>query len=83
MYILKTYKSWLTSVSILAVALTLSASPVPQLAASVSKQLLAVVVQGNTDSALAAVRRQDRVARNANGVMTRLSPDEHLRRAAI
>jgi soluble lytic murein transglycosylase-like protein len=83
MYILKSYKSWLTSVSILAVAVTLIASSAPQYAASVSKQLLAVVVQGNTDSALAAVRRQDRVARNANGVMTRLSPDEHLRRAGI
>lgn len=83
MGILKVYKSWLASVSILALAGVFSASSVPQLAASVSKQLLAVVVQGNTDSALAAVRRQDRVARNANGVMTRLSPDEHLRRAAI
>ena len=29
------------------------------------------------------MRRQDRVARNAKGSMTRLAPEEHLRRAAI
>jgi soluble lytic murein transglycosylase-like protein len=75
------YKLWITSASILALAATLSA--VPALAQSASKQLVSVGVQGNTDAALAAVRRQDRAARNANGLMTRLSPDEHLRRAAI
>jgi soluble lytic murein transglycosylase len=50
----------------------LSAGAVPQ----VSKQ-------GNSDASLAAVRRQDREARNAKGTITRLTPDEHLRRAAI
>jgi soluble lytic murein transglycosylase len=36
-----------------------------------------------SDASLAAVRRQDREARNARGALTRLSPEEHLRRAAI
>jgi len=76
-------KAWITSVSILALAGLLSASSAPLLAQSGSKQNLPVAIQGNTDAALAAVRRQDRVTRNANGVMTRLTPDEHLRRAAI
>ena len=66
-------KVWITSVSILALAGLLSAGSAPLLAQSGS----------NTDAALAAVRRQDSVTRNANGVMTRLTPDEHLRRAAI
>jgi soluble lytic murein transglycosylase len=39
--------------------------------------------QGSSDVSLAGVRRQDRDARNARGVMTRLSPEEHLRRASI
>src|SRR3981081_3177091 len=39
--------------------------------------------EANSDANLAAVRRQDREARNARGVLTRLSPEEHLRRAAI
>lgn len=37
----------------------------------------------NSDASLAAVRRQDREARNARGVITRLAPEEHLRRAAV
>jgi len=77
------YKLWFTSAWFLALAATLSLGSVPQLAQTGSKQLLLVGVQGNSDEALAAVRRQDRVARNANGVMTRLSAEEHLRRAAI
>ncbi|MEP6742458.1 MAG: transglycosylase SLT domain-containing protein [bacterium] len=77
------YKSRLILVSNLALAGTLSGSSLPPLAAVVSKELFSVGVQANTDSALAAVRRQDRDVRNAKGVMTRLSPDEHLRRAAI
>lgn len=44
---------------------------------------VAVTSQSSSDAALAAVRRQDREARNARGVITRLSPDEHLRRASI
>jgi soluble lytic murein transglycosylase len=39
--------------------------------------------EANSDASLATVRRQDREARNARGVLTRLSPEEHLRRAAI
>jgi soluble lytic murein transglycosylase len=39
--------------------------------------------QGNSDASLAAVRRQDRDARNARGVLTRLTPEEHLRRASV
>lgn len=39
--------------------------------------------QANSDASLAAVRRQDREARNAKGILTRLTPEEHLRRAAI
>ena len=42
-----------------------------------------VPVQTASDATLAAVRRQDKDARNARGVMTRLSPDEHMRRAAV
>jgi hypothetical protein len=39
--------------------------------------------EANSDASLATVRRQDSDARNARGVLTRLSPEEHLRRAAI
>ena len=39
--------------------------------------------QANSDASLAAVRRDDRMARNAKGVITRLTPEEHLRRAGI
>src|SRR5882672_7488316 len=39
--------------------------------------------QANSDASLAAVRREDRLARNAKGTITRLSPEEHLRRAGI
>jgi peptidoglycan lytic transglycosylase len=41
------------------------------------------LMQGSGEATLNAVRRQDREARNARGVMTRLTPDEHLRRAGI
>ncbi len=41
------------------------------------------VMQGSSEASLNAVRRQDREARNARGVMTRLTPEEHLRRASI
>lgn len=79
----KVYKPWSASISILALAATLSASALPPLTASFANLLLPVGVQGNSDAALVTVRRQDRVARNAKGAMTRLSPEEHLRRAAI
>src|SRR2546425_917403 len=49
----------------------------------VSTHGLSATLQGSSDVSLAAVRRQDRDARNARGVMTRLSPEEHLRRANI
>jgi soluble lytic murein transglycosylase len=39
--------------------------------------------QASSDASLAAVRRQDREARNAKGIITRLTPEEHLRRAAV
>jgi soluble lytic murein transglycosylase len=39
--------------------------------------------QSNSDASLAAVRREDRLARNAKGTITRLPPEEHLRRAGI
>ena len=39
--------------------------------------------QANSDANLAAIRSQDRLARNSKGVITRLTPEEHLRRAAI
>lgn len=39
--------------------------------------------QSASDAMLATVRRQDRDARDAQGLMTRLSPDEHMRRAIV
>jgi len=39
--------------------------------------------QSSSDASLAAVRREDRFARNAKGVMTRLAAPEHLRRASV
>lgn len=39
--------------------------------------------QASSDASLAAVRRQDEYTRNARGVITRLSPEEHLRRASV
>ncbi len=39
--------------------------------------------QSSSDATLAAVRREDRLARNAKGVMTRLPAPEHLRRASV
>ncbi len=40
-------------------------------------------MQSSSDASLAAVRREDKNARNARGVMTRLSAEEHLRRATV
>jgi soluble lytic murein transglycosylase len=39
--------------------------------------------QTSSDASLAAVRRDDKLARNAKGVMTRLALAEHLRRANV
>jgi soluble lytic murein transglycosylase len=62
----------ITRSSVLVLILLLCGNAIPQ----VSKQ-------ASSDASLAAVRRQDREARNAKGVITRLAPEEHLRRAAI
>ncbi len=43
----------------------------------------AASAQAASDTKLAEVRLEDRNARNARGVMTRLSADEHMRRASI
>lgn len=37
----------------------------------------------NSDVNLATIRSQDKLARNASGAMTRLTPEEHLRRASV
>ncbi|MEP6570429.1 MAG: transglycosylase SLT domain-containing protein [Acidobacteriota bacterium] len=39
--------------------------------------------QASSDASLAAIRSQDRLARNDKGMITRLTPEEHLRRASI
>lgn len=52
-------------------------------AAFVQPSTLPDLIQTSSDANLAAVRAQDRNARNARGAMTRLSPEEHLRRAGI
>lgn len=62
----------ITRSSVLVLILLLCGNVTPQ----VSKQ-------ASSDASLAAVRRQDREARNAKGMITRLAPEEHLRRAAI
>ena len=43
----------------------------------------ATTAQAASDTKLAEVRREDQSARNARGVMTRLSAEEHMRRASI
>jgi len=48
-----------------------------------STHFLSTALQGSSEASLTAVRRQDRGARNARGVMTRLTPEEHFRRASI
>ena len=62
----------ITRSSVFILILLLCGNAIPQ----VSKQ-------ANSDASLAAVRRQDREARNTKGIITRLAPEEHLRRAAI
>jgi soluble lytic murein transglycosylase len=62
----------------------LSVSGLPRLATAIGFPLAHIQsTQGNSDASLAAVRREDRLARNAKGTITRLTPEEHLRRAAI
>ncbi|HSS19534.1 MAG TPA: transglycosylase SLT domain-containing protein [Pyrinomonadaceae bacterium] len=66
-------------ISLLAAAAVLG----PQLAASANFSSVNPSIQAGSDASLATVRRQDREARNAKGILTRLSPEEHLRRAGI
>ena len=61
-------------------------STFPRLAVAtglLSTQFYSFAIQTSSDANLAAVRRKDRDARNARGVMTRLTPEEHLRRASV
>jgi peptidoglycan lytic transglycosylase len=77
-------KSWMSAV-LVSLATMFGSTTVSQLITSncLAPGFLLVESQGNSDANLAAVRRQDRDARNAHGILTRLSPDEHLRRAGI
>jgi soluble lytic murein transglycosylase len=78
----KLWRGLLFSFSLIVIGvLTLAPQPAVARKAPVQTQLKAV--QAGSDASLAAVRRQDREARNAKGVITRLTPEEHLRRAAI
>lgn len=63
----------------------LAFAALPRLAAATGLFLPSIQTskQANSDANLAAVRSQDRLARNANGTITRLPPEEHLRRASI
>jgi peptidoglycan lytic transglycosylase len=62
--------------SLFVAALAASALPNFNVVLSQSKQ-------ANSDANLVAARNQDRLARNAKGAITRLTPEEHLRRAGI
>ena len=76
--------------NLLACSILLIASPVcgsataqPYAYLGLTPRVVAVVPQSSSDAILAAARRQDREARNARGIITRLTPEEHLRRASI
>ena len=60
----------------LIISLGLSALPLRATGIAQSKQ-------ANSDASLAAIRSQDRLARNSKGTITRLTAEEHLRRASI
>jgi len=79
-------KFWARLMLLLILAAIFSGNTTPTFAAA-SEFLFArfhyLVPQGTSDASLAAVRKQDRDARNARGIITRLSPEEHLRRANI
>ena len=53
------------------------------LGAAALPNLVAQSKQANSDANLAGARSQDRLARNSKGAITRLTPEEHLRRASI
>lgn len=53
------------------------------LSATALPNVVAQSKQANSDASLAGIRSQDRLARNAKGTITRLTPEEHLRRASV
>ena len=83
---IQTVKIWTRLLFALVLAAIFSANTIPTLAAA-TEFLFArfhyLATQGTSDASLTAVRKQDRDARNARGIITRLSPEEHLRRASI
>lgn len=60
-----------------------SVSPNPYVYLGFTPEPVALGPQSSSDASLATVRRQDQEARNARGTITRLMPDEHLRRASV
>lgn len=71
---------------LLTLAILFGGNVIPPLAASTGflfTRSYALKPQGASDASLAAVRKQDRDARNSRGIITRLSPEEHLRRASV
>lgn len=75
---------WACSILLLTTSLCNgSVTPDPYFYLGLTSTISAFEPQSSSDASLAAVRRQDREARNAQGVLTRLSADEHLRRASV
>lgn len=60
-----------------------SVSPDPYFYLGLTSAVAALESQSSSDASLAAVRRQDNEARNAQGRLSRLAPEEHLRRASV
>ncbi len=71
--------SYYLSIFLVALA-TFSGREIPR---QPSPNYLLTLTQTSSDSSLAAVRREDRYTKNAKGVLTRLTPEEHLRRASV
>ena len=71
------------SILLIASPICSSATAQPYAYLGLTPSVVAVAPQSSSDAILAAVRRQDREARNARGVITRLTPEEHLRRASV
>jgi len=75
---------WVCSVLLLATSVCNgSVSPDPYLYLGFTSVPGSLEPQSSSDATLSTVRRQDREARNSQGVLTRLSPEEHLRRASV
>jgi soluble lytic murein transglycosylase len=72
-----------TRLSVLLVSVGLLSGSVVSQVAKQSNDVLSRAANQGSDASLAAVRRLDREARNAKGMITRLTPEEHLRRAGI